>query len=253
MSDPDRITRAWAQGRARWTFAVPVAAFADAVQASQSGDGDAEELYLAAGCQLGLADALQAFEREYLARIPTTLARQGFARDKIDEAMQRVREDLLVAGHGEPMIRLCRYAGSGRLASLVRVSATRYARRAGGPVHELLGEFWTADDPASDLLTDELGRRFKEAFATAIAGCSAQEKVLLRMVFVENLSYREVAELFAVSKSTICRQLAELERRLVKQLTALWRERAGAPLGEDLGEIIAAQLDLSFSRLLRGG
>jgi RNA polymerase sigma-70 factor, ECF subfamily len=118
---------------------VPVSLFVDAVHASESGDGDAEELYLAAGCQLGLADALQAFEREYLARIPTTLARQGFTRDKIDEAMQRVRADLLVASHGEPMIRLCRYVGSGRLASLVRVSATRYARRAGGPHRPSIG------------------------------------------------------------------------------------------------------------------
>jgi RNA polymerase sigma-70 factor len=257
VSDPVDLGAAWARGHARWQFAVPRPVFDRAVAASQCADGndlDAEEVYLAAGCQLGLPDAIRGFEHAYIARIPLALRRQGFSADKIDEAMQRVRADLLVARDGEPMIRLCRYAGSGRLASLVRVSATRYARRVApaGRDHDELSELWIAD-PQSDRVAGELGLRFKEAFAIALGRCSAQEKVLLRMVFIENLTYREVASLFGTSKSTVCRQLVELERRLVKHLTALWREQTHAALGDDLGEIIAGQLDLSMSRLLREG
>lgn len=254
MTDTIDVGAAWAEGQARWPFAVPRAAFDRAIAASQCADGtdlDAGEVYLAAGCQLGLPDAIRAFERDYIARIPPTLRRQRFPPDQIDEAMQRVRADLLVPREGEPTIRLCRYAGSGRLASLVRVSATRYARRAGGPVTDELSEFWS--DPAGDRLAGDLGQRFKDAFALALGRCNASEKVLLRMVFVENLTYREVANLFGTSKSTVCRQLAELERRLVKHLTALWREQHQAELGDDLGEIIAGQLDFSMSRLLREG
>jgi RNA polymerase sigma-70 factor len=255
VSDPVDSSTAWARGHARWQFVVSRDLFEQAIATSQCADGadlDAEEVYLAAGCHLGLPEAIQIFEREYIARIPPTLRRQGFAADRIDEAMQRVRADLLLARDGEPMIRLCRYAGSGRLASLVRVSATRYARRVGavGPAFDEHAEFWAAD-PQSDRLVDELGQRFKDAFAIALGRCAPNEKILLRMVFVENLTYREVAKLFGTSKSTVCRQLAEIEGRLVKHLTSLWREQTSASLGDDLGEIIAGRLDLSMSRLLR--
>lgn len=238
----------------KWSFDVPREAYARALAASQCGDGpdvDTDEITLAAGCDLKLPEAIAAFERAYIARIPPMLRGQGFSADQIDEAMQRVRTDLLLVHEGESQIRLCRYAGSGRLASLVRVCAMRYARRVeGGSAYDEMAERWSYD-PASDRLTGELGQLFKAAFATALGQCNANEKVLLRMVFVENLTYREVAELFRTSKSTVCRQLADVERRLVRHLAAVWRKQTDGSLSEDLGEIIAGHLDLSMSRLLR--
>lgn len=237
-----------------WSFAVPPEAYARALAASQCGDGpevDTDEITLAAGCDLQLPEALAAFEQHYVARIPPMLRGQGFGADKIDEAMQRVRTDLLVAREGEPTIRLCRYAGSGRLASLVRVCAMRAARRVDSAVaYDEMAERWSYD-PASDRLVGELGQRFKAAFAVALGQCNAHEKVLLRLVFVENLTYREVAALFGTSKSSVCRRLADIERRLVKHLSAVWREETAGSLREDLGEIVAGHLDLSISRLLR--
>lgn len=238
----------------KWSFAVPRDAYVRALAASQCGDGpdvDTDEIALAAGCDLKLPEALAAFEQEYIARIPPMLRGQGFSADKVDEAKQRVRTDLLVARDGEPTIRLCRYAGSGRLASLVRVCAMRAARRVdSATAYDEMAERWSYD-PASDHLVGELGQLFKAAFAVALGQCNANEKVLLRMVFVENLTYREVAELFSTSKSKVCRQLADIERRLVKHLSAVWHEQTAGSLREDLAEIVAGQLDLSISRLLR--
>lgn len=241
--------------RRQRTFVITRTAFQQAAAASDAGEGpevDYDEIYLAAGCQERLPAALAAFESEYISRVAPVLRAQGFPPDRIDEAAQRVRTDLLLPHDGEHTIRLCRYAGTGRLASLVRVSAVRYARRdlAPAPTRELL-EFWRPHEPAVSLLVGELQQHFKEAFAAAITRLSAKEKLLLRMLFVEDLSYREVAALLAMSKSSVCRQLVSVEQRLVADLSAAWRQRTGETTQEGLRELIAGQLDLSISRLLR--
>jgi hypothetical protein len=173
---------------------------------------------------------------------------QGFSADKIDEAMQCVRTDLLLVHDGESQIRLCRYAGTGRLAPRLRVCAMRYARRVNNATaYDEMAERWSYD-PASDRLTGELGQRFKAAFATAPVSATRTRRFCCAWCSSRTSPPRG-RQSCSVSKST-CRQLADVERRLVKHLSAVWREQtAGSPARTRRDRRRAP--DLSMSRLLR--
>jgi len=248
---------AWDTGRHAWGFEVPAAELDAAYQQLGLGsEADAAEVYLAVGCQLGIPAALHHFETQYLAVAVPLLRRQRTPADKIDDILQRLRELLLVARQGETRIGLMRYVGTGRLRSLVRVSAARAALR--GTWREvavessdgILGELWSRSDPELHVMDAQLHDVFKRCFEQAAALLPDTERALLRLHFVEELSYQQIAMLFRVHRSTICRQLATARTRLLDGLVAGWQRATGEPLSLDLAALLDGELDLSLSRLL---
>jgi RNA polymerase sigma-70 factor len=258
----------WTRARQSWPFVVADAELADAeLTLGLDADSDLDEVYLAMGCDAGNPQALRAFDERYLTPLRPLLARQGASADLTDEILQRLREDLLLRREGERRIRLVGYAGSGRLSSLARVSASRmfgYLRRyvvpgssvvratvEVGAADGMLRELWSRSEPEVALVQGGQRELFKACFAAASAELDARARALLRFYFVEELTYQQIAELFGVAKSTICRQLTAITRQLLAAITAEWQRRTGEVVDLELGALLDCELDLSMSRLFR--
>jgi RNA polymerase sigma-70 factor (ECF subfamily) len=214
------------------------------------------EIYLAAGCIGGSAEALRELERGYIARIPDVIAAKRIPADAVAALCQDVRRRLLV---GEPPY-LARAIGRGALAGLIAVMATRAATdwfranareqaRRGEPSSEPRAD----DDVAARVFGAHYRGELKAAFESAVAELDARERTLLRLHLVEQLTIDDVARDYHVHRATAARQIesarehvASLTRRHIAKATGL----RGSEL-EELGVLVASQLDLSLSRLLR--
>jgi RNA polymerase sigma-70 factor (ECF subfamily) len=257
----------WRRGRDRWSFELdfePFGALAETFELTE--DCDADEFYLAVGCDQGLAVALEAFEDTYLSIVRPLLGRQGMSRELIDEAQQRLRTELLVHPDDASPIRLLRYAGSGRLASVIRVSAVRGALYlkthqlgAGTAVKKTVDaysetlhtkELWGRGDPEVSVIKRENQERFKQCFATAVAELSDHDRAILSFFYLDELKIDAIAKLFQVHRSTMSRQLTAVREQLLRKLRREWRKDADLPLEDEASLLLSSQLDLSMSRLL---
>ena len=257
----------WRRGRDRWPFEVdfePFRALAEAFELTD--DSDAGEFYLAVGCNQALVSSLEAFEDEYLSIVRPFLGRQGMSREVIDETQQRLRIELLVRPGDVSPIRLLRYAGGGRLASVIRVSAMRgalYVKThklgAGTTVKKTVDaydetlhtrELWSRGDPEISVIKHENQARFKQCFASAVAELSDHDRAILSFFYLDELKIDAIAKLFHVHRSTMSRQLTAVRERLLGKLRREWRKDAELPLEDEANLLLSSQLDLSMSRLL---
>lgn len=235
-----------------------VALMARRGQRAADEDG-AAELALACACSRGEARALSMLERRYLDVVPAALAPMRLGADAVDEVTQRVREKLLVAEGGERP-RLERYAGDGKLRSLVHVMAVRTAldrlrrqRREQPVAGEMLDAMpETAADPELAFLQRTYRAAFKTAFEGALADLDERERNLLRLHLLGGITLERLAGIYGVHRATVVRWLA----RAREHALAGTRRRMGASLGVAEGELdsimalIASRLDASISRVL---
>lgn len=216
------------------------------------------ELVIAKALASGSEDAARLFESRYLAPLAPRLARLRLSDTELDEVKQRTREKLLVASKGARP-RIEQYAGEGRLAGLVQVTATREAlslfrgkRRetaldeaALAPAFEL--------DPGIEMLKGRARDAFREAFASAVASLEPRQRNLLRLHLLGGVTLEKLAELHGVHRATVVRWLAtardavarETERAVGSSL-----ELHGTEL-ESVMNAIRSRIDLSVERLFR--
>lgn len=259
-------------GRRAWP-AVPLPPEALAAHlgrhAPASGDGGealrayldsvaAADLYLACACGRGEPAALGAFERAYLAELPSLLAGIALSPPQQDELRARLRDKLLFPPPGaEPKI--ATYSGRGALKAWLRVAARRAAMTLlGERPQEVAAEpalEAAASEPPPELrylrdrYRDELGRALREAFGTL----SAQQRNALRLHFLEGLTDEKIGALLKVHRTTVTRWidaareqlLGETRRRLCERLQLRPAE------AESLAGALRSQLDLSLTGLLR--
>tara|TARA_R110002096_G_scaffold16898_2_gene57725 strand:+ start:62644 stop:63444 length:801 start_codon:yes stop_codon:yes gene_type:complete len=237
--------------------------FVAATQTFEIGaDADLEEFCLAFACHQQDRVALAAFEDEHLRHGEVALRTFGSQADTISECLQRLRSDLLVQRKGEHYIRLLRYAGLGRINSLVRVSCIRYARylakyvdkgssvaSAQVDIDDVPGttELWGQNEPEANLIALDLKHQFKSCFQNALLGLGEEDRTLLRLYYVQEMTMETLAKLFKVDKSSVSRRITRARARLLAGLT----ENAGATELMQASELFDGQLDLSMSRLLR--
>ncbi|HUJ62168.1 MAG TPA: sigma-70 family RNA polymerase sigma factor [Kofleriaceae bacterium] len=216
----------------------------------------AAEIYLAAGCIARAPAALAALERGYIARVPEVVAGKRLPPDAIDELCQTVRERLLA---GDPPY-LARAVGRGSLAGLVAVIANRAALDwlrararsvARAEPEPEADQLVATGDPARDHLRRATSAALKAAFEAAVAALPARERTLLRLHLVDGLTIDDVARMYDVHRATAARQI----ERAREAIAAATRERLAASLPDaelgEIGALIASQLDLSLSRVLR--
>jgi RNA polymerase sigma-70 factor (ECF subfamily) len=99
-----------------------------ATDAAELGSLHASDLYLAFACARGDARALAALDAKYLRDLAAPLRKMGFDAAAIDETLQIVRDELLVAPTGkQPSI--LGYSGRGALKGWLRSVAARTALR----------------------------------------------------------------------------------------------------------------------------
>jgi RNA polymerase sigma-70 factor, ECF subfamily len=214
------------------------------------------DLHLAFAAAHGSVPAIARFEAEALPAARAALRALRIDDSGIDEALQRVRDKLLVG----PAQRLLEYRGEGRLRAWVRVVAIRehlMAQR-GRNIELSLDEAMLAavPDPADDPALAVLRRDYRDdlatALATAIAALDVRDRSLLRYSLVDGLDLGAIASIFRTHKSTISRWLARARTRL----WGLTRDALSGPGGidgadvESLVRAMRSGLDLSLARLL---
>jgi RNA polymerase sigma-70 factor (ECF subfamily) len=246
-----------ALARAAWPeIALDEAVFMAWIAARAGGDGDggelhAADLYLACACARGDAAALAAFERRYLAEVPRFLIGTRSRPDIVEEVKQRLRVRLFT---GERP-RIEDYSGHGSLECWLRVAAVRTAsnlrrdERASGILEE------RSDEPRVDLerahLQARYGGHFQSALAHALARLEVRERTLLKLHFVERVSFERLAVMFQVHRATVVRWVAAARRRAFAETLAYLRDKLPASDAEldSLLRIVRSQLEISLRQL----
>jgi RNA polymerase sigma-70 factor, ECF subfamily len=219
-------------------------------------DQDLEAAVIVAGCLAGHPRAQAAFEERYFHGVRPALRGLGLDADATAEVAQRVRVKLFVTGDrsAAPIVD---YLGKGDLGAFVRVVATRIAlsdRRAQKPTvgDDALVRVPQRGDPQSDLERATQHQLARDAVERAAASLEPEQRVLLRLHYVDGLTVDEIGATFGVHRATAARRVAKARSCLV----ALVRDGLKAELDLATAELdsvmqgVQSQLDVSISRIL---
>ncbi len=219
------------------------------------------DLFLAIACARGDAAAVRRFERDHLERVPAWLKLPAADREILDEVRQRVATRVLVGKDGEPP-RIAQYAGRGPLWAWVRIIALREharLRRERGRVVETASEtelerLTATGELSPDLLALREHRpAMMAAFREAVLELSPEDRTLMRLAYVDELSLDAVGRMYGVNKSTISRRLAACRAEILVAATRLLEVRLAIPASdiESLLALMPRDLDTSLGGLLR--
>lgn len=244
------LADAIAQGRAAW----PGVAIDEATFAAQldKAEGDAvTDLYLACGCANGDNTALAALDRTYLAPLRAPLAKLGLDPAGVTEALQQVREELLVVRDGRAKV--LDYSGRGSLHGWLRSVAVRTGLRLckGKPKHDELGEHHgaMAEDPELMLMKKTYGETFHRAFERALGELSAKDRLLLKQRFKHRIGVIDLGILYGVNAGTISRWVQAARETLAAGTRAQMMTELGVGKVdlESILRLIHSQLDITLS------
>lgn len=267
----DALAEACAAGRAAWPDTrVADAEFATWIGQRVPADATdpvaairgvrAADLYLACACARGAPGAIAALDAAYGRGLELALRGMRAGDHVIDEALQQVRERLLV-GDGDREPRIADYAGRGDLRRWLRAAAVRtYLNlRRSGKREVLVDDQRVFDAVSTPDVDPELAHmkrlyrdEFKQAFGEAVARLSDQDKNLLRYRHVDRLAIDEIAEIYQVHRATLHRRLASAREALARATEDALRRRLGVA-DSDLASIrrlVESQVELSLARVL---
>jgi RNA polymerase sigma-70 factor (ECF subfamily) len=213
------------------------------------------DLWLAVACARGEPNALAAFDRELLSRVGEFLVRHP-ARHKADEVRQILRERLLVPRDGQPP-RIAAYTGKGPLASWLRVATLRiatnlvrvdgrYASLPSTPVGAVV------EMPELRVLEARYRDAFRGAFRTAFEALETEDRLLLKLRYVDGVGVRGLAPVIGVSPATAARRLVDVQERLGERVLAQLAAATAKP-ADELASVVRAllsRLEVSLTRLL---
>ena len=254
----------WVSGHAAWPDLVvdraALAAHLSAVETEPGAELRADDLYLACACATGSSQAIEALETTHADALRGVIARLARDPAQAEELRQVVRQHLFVTpAGGRPKI--ADYAGRGRLENWLRVAALRVclnAIRGKNPARpaddsgalDVLPD--RGDDVELAFLKAQYRAAFRAAFAAAVGELAADERAVLRMGLIHQLSIDQLGKILGVHRATAARRLAAARERLV----ALTLARLKTSLALDDAELRSLQrevdthVDVSLSRLL---
>ncbi|MCE9673405.1 RNA polymerase subunit sigma-70 [Myxococcus stipitatus] len=218
----------------------------------------ASDLYLACACATGEEAALLGFEHHVLRRIPDRL--HALPRDLVDEALQRLREQLLLGRDGVPA-KISTYSGRGPLLAWVTISAARLASQLAGREGQHLAADKSAEsyvqllapgDPELELLRKDSRAVVVEVLRKVLAALPGPERALLRLHHLHGYSMTQLATVFGESRSGVARRVLLARERLLKLTRTELASRLqldDTQLESFLG-LIRSRLDLSLSGLM---
>jgi len=217
----------------------------------------AADLYLACACARGVPEALALFERYHLSAARQALGRRGLEADVVDEALQRLRERLLVPREGAPP-RVAEYDGRGPLDAWVRTVALRLAltelrERAARPAANLDSQLLPAQEASFEALKDRHRADFEAALRSALASLEPQDRAILRLHLVEGVGVEDVGRVHGVSRATMTRWLKSARDTLAARVRAELHHRLRVDSSElhSLAHSLLDHLDDSVKGLLR--
>jgi RNA polymerase sigma-70 factor, ECF subfamily len=212
------------------------------------------DLFIACACVQGDQNGFATLEHDYLRPAGAALARSGADRLDIDDALQLLREKLLVTEG-----RLQEYSGRGSLVGWVRVSLGRQlisVQRSRGrvmPLESNAAAQLAAVDPDLALIRRRYGEAFQSAFQDAFRGLTPAQRNVLRLNFVDGLNLERIAVLLKVSRATAGRRMLEAKTALLDTMLVLLGERLRATPSEiaSLLAVVRSTLYGSLGALLQ--
>jgi RNA polymerase sigma-70 factor, ECF subfamily len=217
------------------------------------------DLCLAFGCGRGDTEALRLFQTEFVPIAVSTIRGVDSSEAFVEEVTQQLLERILVAAPGQP--RILEYAGRGSLEHWLRAAALRLAlnaRRSARRAPDQLGsdsQFEVAAPMADlqlDILQARYGPDFGAALKEAMGDLSSQERSLLRLHFLDGLSFNQIGAVYQVNKSTISRRMSHARATLLAKTRERLEKRfnLGAPELESLLRMLGPELQLSLTSVL---
>lgn len=214
------------------------------------------DLYLAAACGRGQAEALRRFDALFSPELDRAIAKSPTLGLSSQEFRQQVYDRLFVHEAGAPP-RIRTYLGRGSLKAWLRVLASRFiidlARRRDRmtrPSPDLAEKLGSERDPELDYLRHVYGPALSSAFEQALATISVRQRNLLRQRYLHGLSADALAKMYGVHRSTMFDWLEKARTMLLHQVRTLV---AAAVPGDQLESVVAmlgSQLHVSVRRLL---
>jgi RNA polymerase sigma-70 factor (ECF subfamily) len=185
----------------------------------------AADLFLACACAKGVPAALAAFERTLMSQVPSFLSETRASPGGVDEVAQSLRERLLVSTAGRPA-QIGTYSGRGTLASWLRVAALRTASNLRRHDRAEAAAAGTSDDaspadPELAFLKARYRPAFEAALADALSGLDTEERMLLRLHFLDGMSIDRLGMMFGVHRATAARRLASAREALLRTTKGL--------------------------------
>jgi RNA polymerase sigma-70 factor (ECF subfamily) len=217
----------------------------------------AADIFLACACEEGDSAGLRCFETQFLPAVRASLARFKTSSDAADDVVQELLQRLFCG----PQPKIHAYAGRGPLWKWLRIVAVRIAhelRRARGLaplvstdlVENLLQE---EVPPESLLVRRRYGDAVRQALVLAIDALPPEEKVLLRLQYLERQGIDRLAGLYHAHRATMARRLQEIRRRIATDVRARIGARfpnISAEEAHSLWRALRSQIHLSLSRLI---
>jgi RNA polymerase sigma-70 factor (ECF subfamily) len=255
----DELEQAWQAGQVAWP-GLELARDRFAARIGELNLRFASDLYLAAACLEGNPAAIAAFERDMLASARKAIEAIDGSPAFVDEALQRLRESLLVGG--EP--RLATYAGRGALRAWVGIAGARHAlmlRRSQKRAREVSppDDDWiealvtiSTNNPELELLKQQYAAAFSVALREAVAALEPRLRAVLRMSFIDDVSIDQIAAVYSVHRATAARWI----QRACDTVFATTRELLAKRLKLSASELdrmtalVRSQLEVSLSQLL---
>lgn len=172
-----------------------------------------------------------------------------------DEIAQRLSERLWIGRTGAPPA-LHEFNGGAPLSAWLKIIAYREGvdllRRQQPAADDALIEHLVGTaEPQLAMVRASYVNAFKRAFSTAFATLSLHDRDLLRRHHLDGVTLEGLAGLFGAHRATIARWLARARQQVLEETRLALRDELpeGANL-DDVFEMIASQLDASWSRLL---
>jgi len=217
------------------------------------------DLYLCVASLAGDTAALIVFEGELQTALTRVGARFRLSGDQRDELGQELLERLLLPGAERPP-RLAEFAGKGSLVRWLQAVATRtQLNRMRGKKREVL----TGDNaileafavPIVPGLEPSKGRfqnALKIALGSALARLEAQDKMLLRMAYVEGVRLEGLGRALDVSRATAHRRLTKAREALAHGVEESMSEELSIPKEKlsSIRRLVQSQISISLGRLL---
>ncbi len=178
------------------------------------------DIYVVAALLDQQPGAFQAFDQTFLQPTRGALARTGLSDAGIADAMQIVRERLLLPHDGQPP-RILDVVGQGDLSAFMRVVAVRTAlnlrrtdARLDSEDQTVFDKLIASHDPQQDLLKKEARELLKTAIAAAVQSLSTRDKTLLRLHFFHQLTIDDLGRMYDVHRATAARWLGKIHEQL---------------------------------------
>jgi len=189
--------------------------------------GNDSDLALALSCSEGQAAACESFERQYSDILRNVLVGRGATATEAEDLTRSILSDCVMGQPGrQPLLQL--YHGRCSLKSWLITCATNRLidlKRMG----KFRGSLPTREDEPShdpfDALAAPTPRQsepaltqlLRDALEDALAACSAEDRLALRVVYLEGVTQREVARMWGCHESKISRMLEEAMRQIAER------------------------------------